>query len=304
MAQGPTNFGETKHWLRTARTLTEALPYMRRYAGKTFVIKYGGHAMGDAELAEIFARDIVLLKQVGIHPVVVHGGGPQIGRMLDRLKIKSEFVDGLRVTDAETVEIVEMVLSGTINKEIVAAISAAGGTAVGLSGKDGHLIRARKLTRSRRDPDSNIEKVLDLGYVGEPTEVNASMLTRLEQGGMIPVLAPIGAGPSGETFNINADTVAGAVAAATKATRFLLLTDVIGVLDKERNLIPELTVTRARELIADGTISGGMIPKLETCIEAIEGGLEAAVILDGRVPHALLLEIFTNHGVGTLIRRD
>jgi acetylglutamate kinase len=304
MAQGPTNFGETKQWLRTARTLTEALPYMRRYAGRTFVIKYGGHAMGDAELAEIFARDIVLLKQVGIHPVVVHGGGPQIGRMLDRLKIKSEFVDGLRVTDAETVEIVEMVLSGTINKEIVAAISAAGGLAVGLSGKDGHLIQARKLTRSRRDPDSNIEKVLDLGYVGEPTEVNASMLMRLEQGGMIPVIAPIGAGPGGETFNINADTVAGAVAAAIKATRLLLLTDVIGVLDRERNLIPELTVTRARELIADGTISGGMIPKLETCIEAIEGGLEAAVILDGRVPHALLLEIFTNHGVGTLIRRD
>ena len=303
MAQGPTNFGETKQWLRTARTLTEALPYMRRYAGKTFVIKYGGHAMGDAELAEIFARDIVLLKQVGIHPVVVHGGGPQIGRMLERLKIKSEFVDGLRVTDAETVEIVEMVLSGTINKEIVAAIGAAGGTAVGLSGKDGHLIQARKLARSRRDPDSNIEKVLDLGYVGEPTEVNASMLTRLEQGGMIPVIAPIGAGPAGETFNINADTVAGAIAAATKATRLLLLTDVMGVLDKERALIPELTVSRARELIADGTISGGMIPKLETCIEAIEGGLEAAVILDGRVPHALLLEIFTNHGVGTLIRR-
>jgi acetylglutamate kinase len=304
MAQGPTNFGETKHWLRTARTLTEALPYMRRYAGKTFVIKYGGHAMGDAELADIFARDIVLLKQVGIHPVVVHGGGPQIGRMLERLKIKSEFVDGLRVTDADTVEIVEMVLSGTINKEIVAAISAAGGTAVGLSGKDGHLIQAKKLTRTRRDPDSNIEKVLDLGYVGEPSEVNAAMLARLEQGGMIPVIAPIGAGPEGETFNINADTVAGAVAAATKATRLLLLTDVLGVLDKERTLIPELTVTRARELMADGTIAGGMIPKIETCIEAIEGGLEAAVILDGRVPHALLLEIFTNHGVGTLIRRD
>ena len=304
MAQGPTNFGETKHWLRTARTLTEALPYMRRYAGKTFVIKYGGHAMGDAELAEIFARDIVLLKQVGIHPVVVHGGGPQIGRMLERLKIKSEFVDGLRVTDEETVEIVEMVLSGTINKEIVAAISAAGGTAVGLSGKDGHLIQARKLTRTRRDPDSSIEKVLDLGYVGEPSEVNAGMLARLEQGGMIPVIAPIGAGPEGETFNINADTVAGAVAAATKATRLFLLTDVIGVLDNERNLIPELTVGRARALIADGTISGGMIPKLETCIEAIEGGLEAAVILDGRVPHALLLEVFTTHGVGTLIRRD
>ena len=300
MAQGPTNFGETKQWLRTARTLTEALPYMRRYSGKTFVIKYGGHAMGDAELAQIFARDIVLLKQVGIHPVVVHGGGPQIGRMLDRLKIKSEFIDGLRVTDAETVEIVEMVLSGSINKEIVAAISAAGGTAVGLSGKDGQLIMAQKLTRSRRDGEASP----DLGYVGEPTEVNVGMLTRLEQAGMIPVIAPIGAGPDGATFNINADTVAGIVAAAAKATRLLLLTDVTGVLDKAGNLIAELTVSRARELIADGTISGGMIPKIETCISAIEGGLEAAVIIDGRVPHALLLEIFTTHGVGTLIRRD
>ena len=298
MAQGPTNFGETKQWLRTARTLTEALPYMRRYSGKTFVIKYGGHAMGDAELAQIFARDIVLLKQVGIHPVVVHGGGPQIGRMLDRLQIRSEFIDGLRVTDAETVEIVEMVLSGSINKEIVAAISAAGGTAVGLSGKDGQLIMAQKLTRSRRDGEASP----DLGYVGEPTEVNVGMLTRLEQAGMIPVIAPIGAGPDGATFNINADTVAGIVAAAAKATRLLLLTDVTGVLDKAGNLIAELTVSRARELIADGTISGGMIPKIETCISAIEGGLEAAVIIDGRVPHALLLEIFTTHGVGTLIR--
>ena len=298
MAQGPTNFGETKQWLRTARTLTEALPYMRRYSGKTFVIKYGGHAMGDAELAQIFARDIVLLKQVGIHPVVVHGGGPQIGRMLDRLQIRSEFIDGLRVTDAETVEIVEMVLSGSINKEIVAAISAAGGTAVGLSGKDGQLIMAQKLTRSRRGGEASP----DLGYVGEPTEVNVGMLTRLEQAGMIPVIAPIGAGSDGATFNINADTVAGIVAAAAKATRLLLLTDITGVLDKAGNLIAELTVSRARELIADGTISGGMIPKIETCISAIEGGLEAAVIIDGRVPHALLLEIFTTHGVGTLIR--
>jgi len=298
MAQGPTNFGETKQWLRTARTLTEALPYMRRYSGKTFVIKYGGHAMGDAELAQIFARDIVLLKQVGIHPVVVHGGGPQIGRMLDRLQIRSEFIDGLRVTDAETVEIVEMVLSGSINKEIVAAISAAGGTAVGLSGKDGQLIMAQKLTRSRRGGEASP----DLGYVGEPTEVNVNMLTRLEQAGMIPVIAPIGAGSDGATFNINADTVAGIVAAAAKATRLLLLTDVTGVLDKAGNLIAELTVSRARELIADGTISGGMIPKIETCIAAIEGGLEAAVIIDGRVPHALLLEIFTTHGVGTMIR--
>ena len=292
------NISDTKHWLRTARTITEALPFMRRYTGKTFVIKYGGHAMGDAELAQIFARDIVLLKQVGIHPVVVHGGGPQIGRMLDRLQIRSEFIDGLRVTDAETVEIVEMVLSGSINKEIVAAISAAGGTAVGLSGKDGQLIMAQKLTRSRRGGEASP----DLGYVGEPTEVNVGMLTRLEQAGMIPVIAPIGAGPDGATFNINADTVAGIVAAAAKATRLLLLTDVTGVLDKAGNLIAELTVSRARELIADGTILGGMIPKIETCISAIEGGLEAAVIIDGRVPHALLLEIITTHGVGTLIR--
>jgi len=298
------NFDETKHWLRTARTLTEALPYMRRYAGKTFVIKYGGHAMGDTELARIFASDIVLIKQVGIHPVVVHGGGPQIGEMLDRLKIKSEFVDGLRVTDAATVEIVEMVLSGSINKEIVAAIGAAGGSALGLSGKDGNLISAIKLTRSRRDPDSNIERVLDLGFVGEPTAVNAPLLARIEQTGMIPVIAPIGAGPAGETFNINADTVAGAIAAAARATRLLLLTDVAGVLDKSGQLLPELTLIEVRKLMADGTISGGMIPKLETCIAAIEEGVEAAVILDGRVPHALLLEIFTNRGVGTLIRKE
>jgi len=303
MNQTGRNIGETKHWLRTARTLTEALPFMRRYAGRTFVVKYGGHAMGDAELADLFARDIVLMKQVGIHPVIVHGGGPQIARMLERLKVQSEFVDGLRVTDAETVEVVEMVLAGRINKQIVSAINAVGGTAIGLSGKDGGLIQASKLRRRKRDPESNIEKILDLGFVGEPRYVNPQILAALEQSGMIPVIAPIGVGQNGETYNINADTAAGAVAAAVGATRLLMLTDITGVLDGEGNLIPELTVQGTRELIADGTIAGGMIPKVETCLQAVESGTEAAVILDGRVPHALLLETFTDHGVGTIIRR-
>ena len=299
----PRSFSDTKHWLRTARTITEALPFMRRYAGRAFVIKFGGHAMGDPELARLFASDIVLLKQVGIHPVVVHGGGPQIGRMLDRLKIKSEFVDGLRVTDAETVEIVEMVLSGTINKRIVSAINAAGGAAIGVSGKDGDLIQASKLRRTSRDEKSNVEKILDLGFVGEPQQINPRILTALEQSGLIPVIAPIGVGAGGETYNINADTVAGAIAGALGASRLLLLTDVIGVLDKAGELISDLTVERIRELRADGTITGGMIPKLETCTKAVEDGVDAAVILDGRVPHSMLLEIFTDRGIGTLIRR-
>jgi acetylglutamate kinase len=297
------SISDTKHWLRTARTITEALPYMRRYSGKTFVIKYGGHAMGDEELSSIFANDIVLMKQIGIHPVVVHGGGPQIGQMLERLKVKSEFVDGLRVTDGETVEIVEMVLSGSINKQIVKVINAAGGTAIGLSGKDGGLIQASKLRRTRRDRDSNIESILDLGFVGEPRLVNPQILTALEQSGMIPVIAPIGVGPQGETYNINADTVAGAVAGALGAARLLLLTDVAGVLDKEGDLISDLTPEGTRALMADGTIHGGMIPKLETCVAAVEQGVDAAVILDGRIAHAMLLEIFTERGLGTLIRR-
>ncbi len=297
------SFSDAKHWLRTARTITEALPFMRRYAGRTFVIKYGGHAMGDRELASLFANDIVLLKQVGIHPVVVHGGGPQIGRMLDRLKIKSEFVDGLRVTDAETVEIVEMVLSGSINKQIVNAINAAGGTAIGVSGKDGGLIQASKLRRASRDENSNIEKIVDLGFVGEPRQINPQILTALEQSGMVPVIAPIGVGAAGETYNINADTVAGAIAAALGASRLLLLTDVTGVLDKQGEIIADLTVEQIQGLRTDGTISGGMIPKLETCTKAVENGVDAAVILDGRVPHSMLLEIFTDRGIGTLIRR-
>ncbi|MEE9480082.1 MAG: acetylglutamate kinase [Kiloniellales bacterium] len=300
----PRNYSDTKHWLRTAKTITEALPYMRRYAGKTFVVKYGGHAMGDKELAEIFARDIVLMKQIGVHPVVVHGGGPQIGNMLERLAVKSEFVDGLRITDADTVGIVEMVLSGSINKQIVSAINAAGGIAIGLSGKDGDLIKASKLRRTRRDEDSNIEKILDLGFVGEPRQVNPQILTSLEQSGMIPVIAPIGVGTGGETYNINADTVAGAVASAIGAARLLLLTDVPGVLDKDGELLTDLTASQVRDLMNDGTITGGMIPKLETCLGAVQTGVEAAVILDGRVPHVLLLEIFTEHGVGTLISGD
>jgi acetylglutamate kinase len=308
MAPGspPMTAAETSRteWLAKASTLSEALPYMRRYAGKTFVVKYGGHAMGDETVAELFARDIVLLRQVGINPVVVHGGGPQIGAMLSRLKIKSEFIDGLRVTDRETVEIVEMVLSGAINKQLAAMISAAGGVAVGLSGKDGGLIRAEKLTRTKRDPESNIEKVLDLGFVGEPKTIDTSIIGALQKSGIIPIIAPIGIGPAGETFNINADTVAGAVAAALQATRLLLLTDVAGVKDKSGTLMPELTDADVRRLIGDGTITGGMIPKVETCLEAVDGGVEAAVILDGRVPHSVLLEIFTAHGVGTLIRRD
>jgi acetylglutamate kinase len=286
-----------------AATLSAALPYFRRYSGKTIVIKYGGHAMGDEAIAKQFAEDVVLLKQVGMNPVVVHGGGPQIGAMLERLKIKSSFIDGLRVTDRETVEIVEMVLSGSINKELVTWINKAGGLAVGLSGKDADLIRARKLEHQSRQPtDSHIEKVLDLGFVGEPYAINTKMLDLLEKSDIIPVIAPIGVGTKGETYNINADTVAGAVAAALKAKRFLLLTDVAGVLDKDKQLIAQLSVDKAHELIADGTISGGMIPKIETCLEAIKGGVEAAVIIDGRVPHAILLELFAE-GAGTLIRR-
>lgn len=298
------DFSETKHWLRTARTLTEALPFMRRYAGKTIVVKYGGHAMGDDKLAELFARDIVLMKQVGINPLVVHGGGPQIGGMLERLQVESNFVDGLRVTDRNTVDVVEMVLAGSINKAIVSTINRAGGTAIGICGKDGNLIQARKLRRRRRDPVSNVEQILDLGFVGEPEYVNPQILTALEQAGMIPVIAPLGVGPDGETYNINADTVAGAVAAAVGAVRLLLLTDVKGVLDRQGELLENLSVEEVQSLREDGTISGGMIPKVETCTRAVEEGVDAAVILDGRVPHAVLLEVFTDKGVGTLIRRS
>ena len=285
----------------TARTLTEALPYMHRFARQTFVIKYGGAAMGDDALRGAFASDIVLLKQVGINPVVVHGGGPQIGAMLDRLKIKSSFVDGLRVTDGATVEIVEMVLSGSINKQIVASINEAGGTAVGLSGKDGRLITAKRLRRRKRDPDSHIERVLDLGFVGEPSEIDGAVLESLAAGSVIPVIAPIGAGRGGETFNINADTAAGAIAGALGASKLIVLTDVPGVLDERGDLISEMTPAQARRLVSGKAVSGGMIPKIETCLAAIKAGCGAAHVLDGRIPHTLLLEIFTEQGIGTKI---
>lgn len=290
--------------LAKALVLSEALPYMRRYSRRTFVVKYGGSTMGESELGTRFARDIALLKQIGVHPVVVHGGGPQIGRMLERLKISSEFVDGLRVTDRAAVEVVEMVLAGSINKQVVASINEAGGKAVGICGKDGGMIRASKLRRTTRDPDSNIEKILDLGFVGEPEQVDPEILSIFERSNLIPVIAPIGIDADGETLNINADTAAGAVAAAVGAARLMLLTDVPGVLDKDGKLIKALTVSEARARIKDGTIRGGMIPKVETCIHSIERGVEAAVIIDGRKPHALLLEIFTEGGAGTMIHRD
>ncbi len=291
-------------WLTQARTLSEALPYMKRHSGQTLVIKYGGHAMGDDDLAKQFARDIVLLRQIGSNPVVVHGGGPQIGEMLDRLKVKSEFVEGLRVTDEESITVVEMVLCGNINKQIVSAINGAGGFAVGLSGKDGNLILAEKLRRTKRDPDSNIERILDLGLVGEPRTITSHVLENFEESDITPVIAPIGIGTDGETLNVNADTAAGAIASALSAKRLLMLTDVVGVLDSGGELITNLNVSEARALIEDGTINGGMIPKVETCLEAIESGVDGAVIIDGRVPHALLLELFTEHGAGTLIEPD
>ena len=288
--------------LAKAAVLSEALPYMRRYAGETFVIKYGGHAMGDESLARLFAHDVVLLRQIGINPVIVHGGGPQIGKMLEKLKIESTFVDGLRVTDRATVDVVEMVLSGSINKQIVQAINEVGGFAVGLSGKDGHLIRAERVKRTKRDPDSNIERILDLGLVGEPTEIQTHVLDFFEETDIIPVIAPIGVGQDGETLNINADTAAGAIAGALGARRLLMLTDVEGVLDGQGRLIQSMTAAEARARIADGTIKGGMIPKIETCLAAVKEGVGGAVIIDGRVPHAILLELFTEHGAGTLIK--
>ena len=285
-----------------ANIIAHALPYMQRYDNKTVVVKYGGHAMGDPELGQAFARDITLLRQSGVNPVVVHGGGPQIGKMLQRLNIVSEFKGGLRVTDRATVEVVEMVLAGSINKEIVQLINAEGGRAVGLCGKDGNLVTARKLTRTVVDPDSNIESVLDLGFVGEPDKVDPIVLKLVQKEDIIPVVAPVAPGEDGETYNINADTAAGAIAGSLNAKRLLFLTDVPGVLDKDGNLIKQLTVAKAHELIADGTISGGMIPKVETCIEALDRGVEGVVILNGKVPHAVLLELFTDGGAGTLIR--
>ena len=286
-----------------ARVLSEALPHMQQYDDEIVVVKYGGHAMGEEAMARDFARDIVLLEQTAINPVVVHGGGPQIAAMLKKLGIKSEFAAGLRITDAATIEIVEMVLAGSINKQIVGYINAAGGKAVGLCGKDGNMVQAKKVTRTVVDPDSNIEKIVDLGFVGEPDKIDTTMLDQIIGRELIPVLAPVATSVEGGTFNVNADTFAGAIAGALKAKRLLLLTDVPGVLDKSKELIKEMTAADVRRLIADGTISGGMIPKVETCLYALEKGVEGVVILDGKVPHAVLLELFTDHGAGTLIHR-
>ncbi|MDQ0503512.1 acetylglutamate kinase [Xanthobacter agilis] len=286
-----------------AEVLAKALPHMQRYDDTIIVVKYGGHAMGDEDLARHFARDIVLLEQAGVNPVVVHGGGPQIGAMLEKLGIKSEFAAGLRVTDKATVEIVEMVLAGSINKQIVGFINEAGGKAIGLCGKDGNMVRARKATRTLVDPGSKIEQVVDLGFVGEPDTVDTMVLDQILGRDLVPVLAPVAAAVDGGTYNVNADTFAGAIAGALGAKRLLMLTDVPGVLDKNKQLIPRLTIAEAHALIADGTISGGMIPKVETCIYALEKGVEGVVILDGKVPHAVLVELLTDHGAGTLITR-
>ncbi|MEL7198129.1 MAG: acetylglutamate kinase [Pseudomonadota bacterium] len=288
--------------LAKTQVLIEALPYFQRYAGRTFVVKYGGHAMGDPKAAREFAEDIVLLKAVGINPVVVHGGGPQIGNMLAKLGVESTFVDGLRVTDEATAKVAEMVLSGAINKDIVSWLGKAGGKAIGLSGKDGGLVTAQKVSRTARDPESNIEKVVDLGFVGEPAKVDTSVIDTAVEAGMIPVIAPIASGEDGATYNINADTMAGAIASALGAARLFLLTDVAGVLDGSGELITDLTPADITRLSDEGVIKGGMVPKLETCVSAVQSGCEAAVVLDGRVAHAMLLEFFTARGAGTLVR--
>jgi acetylglutamate kinase len=287
----------------TARILSEALPHMQQYDDEIVVVKYGGHAIGEEAAAKSFARDIVLLEQTAINPVVVHGGGPQIGEMLKRLGIKSEFAGGLRVTDAATIEIVEMVLAGSINKQIVGYINEAGGKAVGLCGKDGNMVTARKVGRTVIDPGSRIERIVDLGFVGEPEKVDVTVLSQILGRELIPVLAPVATAAGGGTYNVNADTFAGAIAGALNAKRLMLLTDVPGVLDKSKTLIKQLSLDDARRLVADGTISGGMIPKVETCIYAVEAGVEGVVILDGQVEHAVLLELLTDLGAGTLIHR-
>ncbi|MCP4383622.1 MAG: acetylglutamate kinase [Hyphomicrobiales bacterium] len=291
----------TEDAVARARLISAALPYMLHYENKTVVVKYGGNAMGDPDLAVAFARDITMIETSGLRPVVVHGGGPQIGEMLTRLDIPSEFRSGLRVTDRRTVQVVEMVLAGSINKEIVMAINAEGGKAVGLSGKDGNMVVAEKVTRREIDPNSNIEKIVDLGFVGEPKTVDRAVIDMVLGAELTPVIAPVAPGADGETYNVNADTFAGAIAGALHAARLLFLTDVPGVLDASGALIKELTVSEVRALITDGTISGGMIPKVETCIEALGRGVEGVVILNGKTPHAVLLELFTDHGAGTLI---
>ena len=303
MTEMKTNPPDTAAFSRDASILAQALPYMQRYEGKTVVVKYGGHAMGNAQLGQAFARDIALLKQSKVNPIVVHGGGPQIGKMLEKMGIESKFEGGLRVTDQKTVEIVEMVLAGSINKEIVALINAEGEWAIGLCGKDGNMVFAKKAEKTYVDPTSHIERVLDLGFVGEPVEVDRTLLDLLARSEMIPVIAPVAPGRDGHTYNINADVFAGAIAGSLGAKRLLFLTDVPGVLDRNGVLIPELSVTEAKALIRDGTISGGMIPKVETCLEALENGVEGVVILNGKMPHVVLVELFTEHGAGTLIVR-
>ena len=294
---------DIEQFSRDAAVLSQALPYMQRYEGRTVVVKYGGHAMGDLALGQAFARDIALLKQSKVNPIVVHGGGPQIASMLKNLGIESKFEGGLRVTDKRTMEVVEMVLAGSINKEIVQLINAEGEWAIGLSGKDGNMVFAKKANKTVKDPGSNIERVLDLGFVGEPVEIDRTLLDLLARSEMIPVIAPVAPGRDGQTYNINADTFAGAIAGSLGAKRLLFLTDVDGVLDANKKLIPELTMRDARTLIADGTISGGMIPKVETCLEALDNGVEGVVILNGTTPHVVLVELFTEHGAGTLIVR-
>ena len=291
-------------WLKKADLLTETLPFMKRYANKVIVVKFGGNAMGKKEYISSFSEDIVLLQQVGMLPIVVHGGGPQIGEMLSKLKIKTEFIDGLRVTDSATIDVVEMVLSGVTNKSIVTAISNAGAKAVGISGKDGNLITAKRLMKMDKNSDSNVERAIDLGFVGVPEKIDPQVIKALINEKMIPVIAPVGMGEDGLTYNINADTAAGAISASMKASRMIMLTDVSGVLDKNKKLIPELTISEALALIKDKVVVGGMIPKLRTCIDAVEGGAEASVIMDGTIPHSLLLELFTEHGVGTIIRKN
>ena len=298
------NSANSEVWLDKVATLIESLPYMKQYSGLSVVIKFGGHAMGEQAFIEAFSSDIVLLRQVGTKPVVVHGGGPQIGSMLERLKMESNFIDGLRVTDQQTISIVEMVLAGAINKSLVASIASSGGMAVGISGKDGNLIKAKKLAHKTRDSDSAIENLVDLGYVGIPQKVDTKVLDALIGSGMIPVVAPLGLGVDGKTYNINADTAAGSIASALGASRLIMLTDVEGVLDASGKLIPRLSIGQARQLISSGVINGGMIPKVETCIEAVNSGAGAAVIVDGRKQHAVLVELFTEHGIGTLIHAD
>ena len=295
------NFDDLSEPEKQARLLSKALPYMQKYENHTVVVKYGGHAMGDAYLGEAFARDIALLKQSGINPIVVHGGGPQIGQMLEKMQIQSRFEGGLRVTDEQTMKIVEMVLAGSINKEIVAMINAAGEWAIGLCGKDGNMVFAEKARKTVTDPDSNIEKVVDLGFVGEIIGVDRTVLDLLARSEMIPVIAPVAPGRDGHTYNINADTFAGSIAGALGAKRLLFLTDVPGVMNQDKEVQGELTVAQCKAMIKDGTIAGGMIPKVETCIQAIEKGVEGVVILNGKTPHAVLLELFTEHGAGTLI---